>query len=121
MRLPRPPRSRFSRFGSRRTIACGEPAMDEHYPPILVGAGADVSAVAPSTPLHEYTRRYPGVFLGPVSQLAPGALPLVKIRTPVYHAFVYGMLIAWLALVAGLGAGLHALALLSGFTISACY
>ena len=87
----------------------------------LADAGADVSAVAPSTPLHEYTRRYPRVFLGPVSQLAPGALPLVKIRTPVYDAFIYGMVIGWVALMVGLCAGLHAVALLSGLTFAVCY
>jgi hypothetical protein len=87
----------------------------------LADAGADVSDVAPSTPLHEYTRRYPGVFLGPVSQLAPGALPVVTIRTPVYHAFIYGMLIACVALIVGLFAGLHVLALLAGLTIAVCY
>ncbi len=87
----------------------------------LADAGADVSAVAPSTPLHEYTRRYAGVFLGPVSQLAPGALPLVKIRTPVYHAFIYGMLIAWVALVVALCAGSHTMALLAGLAITACF
>lgn len=87
----------------------------------LAGAGADVTDVAPSAPLHKYTRRYPGVFLGPVSQLAPGALPLVKIRTPVYHAFVYGMLIAWVAAMVGLCAGLYAVAVVSGLVWAVCY
>jgi hypothetical protein len=87
----------------------------------LADAGADVSEVAPSTALHEYTRRYVGVFLGPVSQLAPGALPLVKIRTPVYHAFIDGMLVAWVALVVALCAGLHAMALFASLGIAICY
>jgi hypothetical protein len=87
----------------------------------LAEAGADVTNVAPSTPLHEYTRRYPAVFLGRVSHLAPGALPLVKIRTPVYHAFVYGMAIAWVALIVGLCGGLDALAILAGTAIAVCY
>jgi hypothetical protein len=87
----------------------------------LAEAGADMSGVAPSTPLHEYARRYPAVFLGPISQLAPGALPLVKIRTPVYHVFMFGMLIAWLALTIGLYTGLHAMALLAGLAMAICY
>jgi hypothetical protein len=40
---------------------------------ILRDAGADVVAVTPSTPLCEYTRRYRGVFLGPISWLAESA------------------------------------------------
>lgn len=87
----------------------------------LADAGADVSAVAPSTALHEYTRRYSGVFLGPISQLAPGALPLVKIRTPVYHLFLYGMLIAWVGLIIGWCGGWFALARWSGLAIGICY
>ena len=87
----------------------------------LADAGADVSNLAPSTPLGEYTRQYAGVFLGPVSRLAPGALPTVKIRTPVYHTFIYGMLVAWVAGVVGLCAGLHAVALLAGLATAICY
>jgi hypothetical protein len=51
---------------------------------LLHDAGADVHAVAPSTPLKEYTRHYAGVFLGPISSLAPNSLPEVTIRTPEY-------------------------------------
>ena len=87
----------------------------------LADAGADVSEVAPSTLLHEYTRRYPAVFLGPVSQLASGALPPVKIHTPVYDAFIGGMLIAFVALVIGYGAGSYPMMVLAGLVFALCY
>lgn len=57
---------------------------------LLSQAGADVKSIAPSTPLHEYTRLYPGVFLGPVSRLAPNALPDVRVRTPLYDLSIFG-------------------------------
>jgi hypothetical protein len=91
----------------------------------LADAGADVSEVGPSTALREYTRRYPGVFLGPVSQLAPGALPLVKIRTPVYDAFIVGMLVAWVGtwvgMIVGLCSGWFGIVILPVVLFVACY
>jgi hypothetical protein len=42
---------------------------------LLRDAGANVDSVRPSTPLDEYTRDYLGVFLGPISRLAPNAIP----------------------------------------------
>jgi hypothetical protein len=71
----------------------------------LAEAGADVSGVAPSTLLDEYTRRYPRVFLGPVLRLAPGALPVVKFRSPVYHAFLGGMFLSLIGMVVAWCAG----------------
>lgn len=65
----------------------------------LAAAGADVRNVAPSTPLAEYTRRYAGVFLGPVSQFAPGTLPPVRIRRPIYDL----SLLAFMASSVGIG------------------
>ncbi|MFO0789408.1 MAG: hypothetical protein U0805_08120 [Pirellulales bacterium] len=87
----------------------------------LAQAGADVSDVGPSTPLREYTRRYPGVFLGPVSQLAPGILPLVKIRTPVYDAFIFGMLVAWVGMLVGWCSGSLGIGILAVLLFAMCY
>lgn len=72
----------------------------------LAAAGVDAKQIAPSTALAEYTRRYPGVFIGPVSHLAPGALPAVKIRTPVYDAFGLGFLLSWIGLLISFPVGL---------------
>ncbi len=52
----------------------------------LLRAGADPAALGPSAPISDIARRFPEVFLGPVSRLAPGRLPTVSIRTPWYHA-----------------------------------
>ncbi|NLX59101.1 MAG: hypothetical protein GXY74_08435 [Phycisphaerae bacterium] len=53
-------------------------------------AGADVSGITPSTPLAEYTRKYPGVFLGPISQLSPNKLPLVRVHAPLHNTCLWG-------------------------------
>jgi hypothetical protein len=53
---------------------------------LLVRAGADPSAIRPSLPIAEVVRRFPQVFLGPISRLAPGRLPTVVIKTPAYNA-----------------------------------
>jgi hypothetical protein len=67
---------------------------------LLRDAGADVDSVAPSTPLDQYTRRHLAVFLGPISWLAPNALPEIKMSTPWYDlsctGWVLGLLIATL-------------------------
>lgn len=57
---------------------------------LLGEAGASVEEIAPSTPLASYTRRYAHVFLGPISRLAPGALPLVRVRNRGYDAGLLG-------------------------------
>ena len=61
--------------------------------------------IAPSTLLAPYTRRYSGVFLGSVSQLAPGALPLVRIRVPAYDAAIFGIMAGILCLLVGYCSG----------------
>jgi hypothetical protein len=76
---------------------------------LLHAAGAPAGEIAPSTPLAAYARRYAEVFLGPVSRLAPGALPPVRIRTPVYDGAVWGLLAALICLLVGGCSGLHAL------------
>ena len=68
---------------------------------LLHAAGAPAAEIAPSTLLAAYTRRYTGVFLGPVARLAPGALPTVRIHTPLYDGAVWGLLAAGLAVLVG--------------------
>lgn len=55
---------------------------------LLLRAGADPSAIKPSLPIAELARQFPQVFLGPIARLAPGRLPTVVIRTPMYNAAV---------------------------------
>lgn len=45
---------------------------------MLKKAGADVEHLGPSTNLSKYATRFLSVFLGGVSQLAPGALPAIE-------------------------------------------
>lgn len=71
---------------------------------LLRDAGADVAEVRPTTLLHEYTRNHLQTFLGPISRLAPGALPDVKIETPEYDAATRMLIFSWLFGVAGFGA-----------------
>ena len=60
---------------------------------LLRDAGADVASLAPSTPLDEYARRHLDVFLGPISRLAPNAIPEVRMSTPWYDLSCYGCLL----------------------------
>lgn len=66
---------------------------------LLVRAGADPAAIRPSAPIADVARSYPHVFLGPISMLAPGRLPIVTVRTPIYFVatavFVIGIVGAW--------------------------
>lgn len=55
---------------------------------LLADAGADAHAITPSTPLAKFTRRHAPIFLGPISNLAPGALPPAKIDTSIHNAIV---------------------------------
>jgi hypothetical protein len=68
---------------------------------LLRQAGASVKDIRPSTPLEPYVRRYTGVFLDPVSRLAPGSLPPVRIRNSmicnVANCGVIAGLLCWLA------------------------
>lgn len=73
---------------------------------LLHHVGAPAAEIAPSTPLAPYTRRFAEVFLGPVSRLAPGALPPVRIRTPVYDAALWGIFVAVVLLLIGACSGL---------------
>jgi hypothetical protein len=53
---------------------------------MLHEAGAYAEEIAPSTLLAPYTRQYAGLFLGPISWLAPGTLPMVWVRQPLRDA-----------------------------------
>ncbi len=72
---------------------------------LLHTAGASADGIAPSTALAPYTRQHLDVFLGPVSRLAPGVLPLVKIHEPIDVAAAVGFVVAAAAGVACLVAG----------------
>jgi hypothetical protein len=60
-----------------------------------------VDEIAPSTPLAPYTRQYCALFLGPISRLAPGALPPVRISQPIYYACLLSFLVGLFCLVFG--------------------
>lgn len=72
---------------------------------LLRQAGANADAIAPSTPLALYARRHSEVFLGPISRLAPGALPAVRIKTPVYDVACWLGTAGRLSVAAGRFAG----------------
>ena len=88
---------------------------------LLHEAGAPAGEIAPSTPLAPYTRRFAEVFLGPVSRLAPGALPPVWIRTPVYDAAIWGLLVAPVGVVAGLCSGAHLFTVAGVAVFASCH
>lgn len=52
---------------------------------ILHDAGVNVTDMAPSTSLKEYTRKHIKTFLGPIAKLAPGSLPDVDIDDGGFH------------------------------------
>ena len=86
---------------------------------LLLRAGADPATIRPSAPIADVARRFPKVFLDSISRLAPGRLPTIAIRTPIYSVSVamfvagliasiafarsYPLLSVVSALVAGLG------------------
>lgn len=51
---------------------------------LLQEAGVDVAEIAPSTSLSKVTRRHLDLFLGPIAKLAPGVLPTVQVKRPVW-------------------------------------
>jgi len=51
----------------------------------LAADGVDVSNIAPSTPLHEYTRKNWQLFVHRIARLAPGAMPPIGISSPAYE------------------------------------
>jgi hypothetical protein len=69
----------------------------------LAEAGVDVRKIAPSTSLAPYTRDHLRVFLGPVSRLAPGAIPLVAFKRRPVVEWILAVFLISLALT-GVGA-----------------
>jgi hypothetical protein len=59
------------------------------------------------------------LFLGPISRLAPGALPLVQIRTPIEDAAAWGMAAGFGCLIAAACSGWLVLALAGGLIFAA--
>lgn len=51
---------------------------------LLQEAGVDVADVAPSTSLSKLTRQHLDLFLGPIAKLAPGGLPTVRVKRPIW-------------------------------------
>ena len=88
---------------------------------LLHQAGEQVDDIAPSTPLASYARRHAAVFLGPVSRLSPGSLPPVRIRTPIYDAVVWSLLVALLCLLIGACSGLHLLSIAAVLLFATAY
>ena len=88
---------------------------------LLHEAGAAAGEIAPSTRLGPYTRRFAGVFLGPISRLAPGVLPPVRIRTPVYDAAILSLVVAGVSLVIGACTGVNLLTVAGGVLIASSY
>jgi len=68
---------------------------------ILQQHGCDISELAPSSELAPFTRRQPDVFLRQISQLAPNALPKVKLSSPESNAATYGVLVGLALLMFG--------------------
>jgi hypothetical protein len=87
---------------------------------LLREAGVNVEAIGPSTSLDGYTRRHLWSFLGPISRLAPGVIPVVRASKPWYdlssNAFLLGLLVSgagWLFAAAPLAIAGGILALIS--------
>jgi hypothetical protein len=72
---------------------------------LLHDAGAQAEEIAPSTPLAPYTRRFTETFLGPISRLAPGSLPQIRIRTPFLDIVGWVVVVAVLLVAVGMSIG----------------
>lgn len=88
---------------------------------LLHEAGVPAGEIAPSTPLAPYTRRFAEVFLGPVSRLAPGALPPVQIRAPVYDTSIWALSVALVCVVIGACSGTHLLTVFGVVLFASAY
>lgn len=88
---------------------------------LLHDSGAPAHEIAPSTPLAPYTREHPEVFLGPVSRLAPGALPPLRYRShPLQVASLWGMFVSFVGLAVGQYFVMYSLALAVVALFSSC-
>lgn len=81
--------------------ACPPAGMFFAVREILEKGGSDVRKIRPSTSLGPYCRKHLDLFLGPVSRLAPGSLPLVKIRHPLFNATIAIVLASMLCVCFG--------------------
>src|SRR5579871_4381115 len=89
---------------------------------LLADAGAQAKDIAPSTDLAPYTRRYHDVFLNSISRLAPGALPLVRIRpTPNHNVVLALMLLGMICEIAGRGEETGCITIIGMLLIGLCY
>ena len=88
---------------------------------LLHRAGASATEISPSTRLASYARHYADEFLGPISRLAPGSLPPVQMRIPVYDAAIRGCLTGALCLIVGLCGGWHLLTIAGALLFALCY
>jgi hypothetical protein len=68
---------------------------------LLIDDGAKVAEIMPSSLLAPIARQHLGLFLGPISRLAPGALPAVKVHSPTHDAAFWLLIAALPALVVG--------------------
>jgi hypothetical protein len=98
--------ARYAKIPQARPVAvlgsrCDAAGMFLTVRSLLQEAGADMTKIAPSTPLDSYASRYCQVFLGPISRLAPGALPPVRIHNPMHSSAVWGLLVGWILLIGG--------------------
>jgi hypothetical protein len=116
---------RISRPQIRAALLLGSPCMTAGafltIRSLLHQAGADVRDIAPSTLLAPYTRRYSQLLLDAISKLAPGALPPVRISTPVYDAAIWGAAIGMVALIGGCCAGSPLLGVTGGSIVVVAY
>lgn len=65
---------------------------------LLARDGADVTELRPSTALSNYSHDHYHVLAGPISQLAPGLLPPIKISCPEYDRASCALTICFLGL-----------------------
>ncbi|WP_417397375.1 hypothetical protein [Gimesia chilikensis] len=93
---------------------------------LLQEAGVDVAEIAPSTSLSKVTRRHLDLFLGPIAKLAPGSLPTVQVRRPVWDtnwigtaAILFYLLLCPLSVGYGTAAYLVSLFVLACLVIAA--
>lgn len=93
---------------------------------LLQEAGVDVADVAPSTSLSKVTRQHLDLFLGPIAKLAPGVLPTVQVKRPVWDtnwigtaAILFYLLLCPLSVGYGTAAYLVSLFVLACLVIAA--
>jgi len=89
---------------------------------LLYRAGADVSSIKPSTPIADYTRRHVALFLDAISRLAPGRLPPVRIRMPIFNAIAaIGVVVGIIVVVFGFSLELAVVSLIGGVLSVCCF